>query len=137
MFGSRSLYLINSVAENGQSTYSKIFKDDKIVEMCNPLHVANFKAVGDVSPWRDKTGRTASEAASQWKIGEFAIMTILGDFYVKIIQVEGSKVFGEVGHQEKTFTPIMGLDGEWEWKERGRSFYPLRHDDGRFHKYND
>jgi hypothetical protein len=137
MFGSHSLYLIDRVAENGQATYSKIFKDGKVIEMCNPMHIANFKPLDDKSAWKDKTGRTATEAAQDWKVGEFAIMTILGDFYVKVTGIEGSEVIGEVGSQRKEFTATMDLDGLWMWKEKGRTFYPLRHDDGRFHEYDD
>ena len=137
MWGSQARYKINKVAENGQVTYSKIFKDGKVVEMCNPMHLANFKLENDTSVWRDKDFRTAEEAATQWQAGEYAIMTVLGDFYVKITMVSGEKVFGEVGSQEKVFMPYMGLNGAWRWKERGRSFYPLRHDDGRFHEYDD
>ena len=137
MWGSHARYKINSIAENGQCRYSKIFRDSKIIEMCNPVHMANFKLETDKTIWRDKNFQTAAEAAVQWRVGEYAIMTVLGDFYVKITHVSGEKVIGEVGSQEKTFIPTMGLDGAWMWKEKGRSFYPLRHDDGHFREYDD
>lgn len=137
MWGTRSKYKINQIFPNGQVRYSKIFPDHRIIEMSNPIHYANFKLEDDKTVWRDREFRTASESATQWVPGEYAIMTILGDIWVKVTHVSGEKVFGEVGSEEYVFVPTMGLNGAWQWKEKGRSFYPLRHDDGHFHEYDD
>ncbi|MFQ6134505.1 MAG: hypothetical protein ACE5KU_01655 [Nitrososphaerales archaeon] len=112
----------------------------RIQESCNPIHVCDVHRVGEKAViFRDKHGRTAWEKARRvFKVGEKAIETILGDFYVTVLEVrENGCVVVAINNDPKnaeTFRPRL-FSGEWGWWTQGR--YSLRPEDGTFYEYSD
>lgn len=112
----------------------------RIKESCNGIHVCDVHRVGQKPAiLRDKHGRTAPEKARRgFKVGEKAIGTILGDFYVIVLEVrQNGSVVAAINNDPRnaeTYRPRL-FSGEWGWWTQGR--YSLRPEDGTFYEYSD
>jgi hypothetical protein len=112
---------------------TKIKRDGSEIKMCNGVDIRSLKPFEDKSPWKDKDGRTAVEAAREtFKPGDRAIYLVLGDIYTHIKAIRQS---GAVETEHGLFSPDLEHDAEWGWWNESR--YSLRKDDGDFSEYSD
>ena len=132
----RSILEVTKV--DGDHIYCKNLSNG--VDYCNPIHVCDVVLIGQKFAAKDKYGRTASEAAKQtFKVGESAIYSIMGDFWVMVsaIKDNGQVVVTGPGSQVKEFRPSM-FSGNWSWHEMNSTGrYHLRGNNGYFHEYSD